>query len=1197
MFLRIVRTVFFTPIGVLILSSLILTAAIWYLGPLLTIADVRPFETVMERLVATSALAAGTIIAVLIILLNRRKKDADIAKAITTQATVTAAEDDIVAAELSEISGRMKDALGFLRKSRLGGRFGSRHLYQLPWYIIIGPPGAGKTTAIINSGLQFPLAERMGVNPIGGVGGTRNCDWWFTNEAVLLDTAGRYTTQDSDKKADGKAWTGFLDMLKKVRRRQPINGAMIAISLSDLSSQDAPTRREHAQAIRTRLHELRERLGVRFPVYVLFTKADLIAGFQEFFDNLGSEEREQVWGFTLPFTKGNQNVPAMEAFNTEFDTLLTQLNNHSLERMQSETDYQRRSLISGFPGQIASLRDVADAFLGDVFQISRFEQSQLLRGVYLTSGTQEGMPIDRLMMGMSRTFGIGRQAIGTGRGQGRSYFLTRLLNTVIFGEAGLVSADDAVEWRYRWATRGTIAAGILALGGVIVVLMNSYLGNVTLISDAQAQVTEFQDLSADIPGSPISDQNIPAVVPSLNILRDLPGNPAASDPEPPIELTFGLYQGNAIGSETAQTYRGALNNLLLPRLLFRLEEQMQANLNNSELLFEALKVYLMLGLQGAMDETQVKQWMQVDWDVAFPDQDQLRADLLGHLDELVNQPMREIALNGPLVEQVQGILAETPLAERVYRSIVNAPAARDLSQFRITDAGGPAVSRVLLRPSGTPLSVGVEGVYTHEGFHEYFLPEVLVVAARIQKESQILGSALEADASPQVLARISRDVLDLYENDYINRYDQLLADIDIIPVESIGQATDVINVLSGPTSPIRNILEAVSQETKLTRLPGNQALAETATASGTEFARDEIISSLDSRSAGILDAIESTLTADDGEEARDQPGQFVEDRFRALHELVDGFEGGPSQLDQIIAIMTDVYNELNRLSLGQNLGSAIASQGDNAAARLQAEIGRLPSPMQRWASQVAAASSGAAIGGARSELNAKWQAQVLPFCQQAIDGRYPFNRQSASDVALQDFGRLFGPSGLIDTFFNESLLSFVDTTTNPWRVKRVNGVDIGISNAVVAQFQKASEIRDSFFLGPGLPSVTFDITPVALDPNVEQIILEIEGQPVVYAHGPPQVAALTWPGQGSGRTRAAFSPTRSDIENSIARDGPWAWFRLLDTAEVRRTNVSDRNRVIFNVGGRIAVFQLRAGSALNPFTVSALDSFSCPNSL
>jgi type VI secretion system protein ImpL len=132
-----------------------------------------------------------------------------------------------------------------LKKTRLGGKTGrGQYLYQLPWYIIIGPPGSGKTTALINSGLRFPL----GAGKVRGVGGTRNCDWWFTDEAVLLDTAGRYTTQDSHEEVDRAAWRGFLDLLKKHRRRRPINGAFIAISLADLMQQ----REEEREARRWR---------------------------------------------------------------------------------------------------------------------------------------------------------------------------------------------------------------------------------------------------------------------------------------------------------------------------------------------------------------------------------------------------------------------------------------------------------------------------------------------------------------------------------------------------------------------------------------------------------------------------------------------------------------------------------------------------------------------------------------------------------------------------------------------------------------------------------------------------------------------------------------------------------------------------------------------------------------------------------
>ncbi|KAA1349606.1 type VI secretion system membrane subunit TssM, partial [Escherichia coli] len=133
------------------------------------------------------------------------------------------------------------------------------------------------------------------------IGGTRNCDWWFTNEAVLLDTAGRYTTQESEQVQDAGEWLEFINLLRKYRRRQPINGVIITISISDLLSQSAEASRQQAVNLRQRLSELHEQLGIRFPVYVMVTKADLLKGFRAWFADYDKAQRDQIWGFTLPW--------------------------------------------------------------------------------------------------------------------------------------------------------------------------------------------------------------------------------------------------------------------------------------------------------------------------------------------------------------------------------------------------------------------------------------------------------------------------------------------------------------------------------------------------------------------------------------------------------------------------------------------------------------------------------------------------------------------------------------------------------------------------------------------------------------------------------------------------------------------------------------------------------------------------------
>ncbi len=1172
--------ILFSGVSITLFLAVVFSVCLWFLGGFLGFGAARPFESVAGRLVGIAIFWVIALIVILILLLRDKKKDEAMAEDIVTSAEPALGDNEMVASELAEMRDKLKAALGKLRKSKAG----RRHLYELPWYVIIGPPGAGKTTAIVNSGLQFPLAEDMGKSAIGGVGGTRNCDWWFTDGAVLVDTAGRYTTQESDAEADNAAWLGFLSILKKHRPRQPVNGAIVAISLSDLSMQDEISQKSHAVAVRRRLHELREKLGVRFPVYVLFTKADLLAGFEQFFDDLGKEERGQVWGFTLPVDTNKTEAGAIQGFDAEFQLLLDRLNQQSVAKLQHETDPARRSLIAGFPQQVASVRQTARDFLTELFQENRYEQRQFLRGIYFTSGTQEGTPIDRLMLGMARTFGIGRQAIGAGQGSGRSYFLTRLFDQVIFRESGLVSADDKVERRYRWTRVAAIAAAVLVTVGLGGMWTRSYLGNRELIDDVQTRIAAYRTAAKAIPGSPVADTDLPGVVPALNILRDLPVNRVTGRESVPDGLGWGLYQGKILGSEGGQAYRAALNEHLLPRLLLRLQDQMQGSINEPDVLYEALKVYLMLGQAGPMNDALVKDWLTVDWQLSYPgaDREQLRADLVGHLDALLSQPMVEIPLNGDLVARVQGVLTQMPQAQRLYNGIVGSTAATSLPQWRLTDVGGPAVARAIVRSSGKQLNEGIPGIYTYKGFHDVFLPEALGVAERIKRDAWVLGpAAAEQIQSETALTALSRDVLGLYFDDYVSAYDGMLGDIDIIPLNSPSHAAEVTNVLSGPTSPIAKILTAVADETRLTEDRSSAAEA------GGEAGLDELQKAATRKVSPALQKILAASAAD-GSTPR-PPGAYVEDRFDWLQKFVAKEDGQQSQLDLMLATLREIYQELSNIATGVSTGNAAT------LIRFQGEAKELPGPMGRWATQIAQGSSGISADSTRAGINARWQGEVLPFCKEAITGKYPFDRRAQAEIGLADLGRLFGPGGLIDTFFNEALASHVDTRTRPWSLKSGAGAaDLGISPAVLKQMQNAAEIRDAFFPAGPQPSVQFQMTPFALDDQAQEVILEVDGQAVKFEQGRGgRPTAFKWPGD-VGFAGIQLKPPSQRSESVLSRNGPWAWFRLLDAAELRRTSASDRKQVIFNVGGRLAVYEMQSGSILNPFALPALNDFSCP---
>lgn len=190
---------------------------------------------------------------------------------------------------------------------------------------------------------------------------------------MLIDTAGRYTTQDTDTRAERASWLSFLDLLKANRPRQPINGVMVAISVEDLLTSSQEEIAAHAEAIRARLLELHEHLKIDFPVYAVFTKADLIAGFNEFFAALSEPQRRMVWGHTFQTVDKTRNM--IGDVPPEFDALIERLNERLSDRLQDEHNPTARARLFGLPSQMAALKPTIVDFLGRVFEPTRYQSS------------------------------------------------------------------------------------------------------------------------------------------------------------------------------------------------------------------------------------------------------------------------------------------------------------------------------------------------------------------------------------------------------------------------------------------------------------------------------------------------------------------------------------------------------------------------------------------------------------------------------------------------------------------------------------------------------------------------------------------------------------------------------------------------------------------------------------------------------
>nr|WP_284451346.1 type VI secretion system membrane subunit TssM [Pseudomonas protegens] len=1153
------------------LGLIALSLIIWFIGPLLE------FLVPEGRRWALIIVIFAVWIGYRVFRIIQARRHA--AKVLQSLAADTPPDPDSVATaeELAALRQRMDEALALLKKAKLGGDE-RRNLYELPWYVIIGPPGSGKTTALVNSGLHFPLAAQMGAGAVRGVGGTRNCDWWFTDQAVLLDTAGRYTTQDSHAAVDKAAWLGFLDLLKTQRSRRPIDGAFVAISLSDLLLSSEAERAAHAAAIRLRIQELYTQLGVRFPIYLMLTKLDLVPGFMEFFDSLSKEERAQVWGMTFALDDGKSGDSPLAQLPAELAALEQRLNERLVERLQQERDPARRDLIYGFPQQFAALKESLQGFLEGVFKPNAFEERVLLRGVYFTSGTQEGSPIDRLIGAMAQSMNLDRQHLARQTGTGRSYFIEKLFSAVAFAERGLVGVNPKVERRRKWIARGALAATVALVLVVSTLWIISYRANQAYIAQVDQRVGPVRQ---DVQSLSPAQRDVLAVLPLLNATRNLAGD------APGWAEGLGLYQGDMLEAEAASVYRKLLVAVFAPRLMTRIEEQLHSG-GNSDFLYEGLKAYLMLADSEHYDPDFIKAWITLDWDRTLardlpPEQ---RQALTGHLQALFEKHPPNARLDQRLIDDLRRQLQQLPVAQRVYDRVKRAKLPDGVPDFRLSEAGGRDAALVFTRKSGKPLSEPLSGLFTAKGYREGFLLASLNQAGTLAEEQWVLG---RDQADQQNVASLAADVRRLYFQDYLRQWDALLADIDFVPITSVAQAADVLRILSGPTSPLKKLLVAVAKETDLQQEERLLAAQGQKVEGGVDQLKQRLGSLLGQEQAGNPAAVASS----------EDP---VSAHFAELNSLVSKGEGEPAAIDGLLADMNALYVQVSAMvgASGDALLGEAKNQASAAAARVSLTAERQPPVVQGLVKSVVSSTTNTMMGGVRNQLNAAWVSEVVNVYRQSLSGRYPMSPGSSRDATLEDFGQFFGTGGVMDNYFRKYLQPYVNTSTTTWSWQPGAAQKLGISPGVLQTFQRASNIRDAFFRSSGgtQPAVRFELKPVAMDANISQFLLDLDGQQLSYDHGPSRPVAMQWPNPGSiGVVRLSIMPPSATGRSGITLDGPWAWFRLLEQSDLTATNSPDRFNLRLRVDGASISYELRASSAFNPFKSRVLSGFSLPERL
>src|SRR5262249_28875499 len=180
-------------------------------------------------------------------------------------------------------------------------------------------------------------------------------------------------------------------------------------------------------------------------------------------------------------------------------------------------------------------------------------------------------------------------------------------------------------------------------------LLWAHLSGERAIAASATALAKYEQTAHGLTLDPVADDDLARLVPLLDQARTLPRGNGEPSWLPPL-----LSQREKLGASAQTVYRHALQFALLPRLMWPPETQLRGNMNREDFLYEATRVYLMLGNAGPLDVPLVRAWMKLDWETAYPGLGYapLRDSLTQHLDALLAEPLPQMQLDGALLSQV-----------------------------------------------------------------------------------------------------------------------------------------------------------------------------------------------------------------------------------------------------------------------------------------------------------------------------------------------------------------------------------------------------------------------------------------------------------------------------------------------------------------------------------------------------------------
>lgn len=997
------------------------------------------------------------------------------------------------------------------------------YLYEKPWYLILGPVGSGKTSLLRAADIHFSqvLAQEH-----------QYCSSWISENAVFIDIQGKAV---SDQTLINQ-WREVYQCFRQVRRKLPINGIILTLNLSDIINSAKLQREALLHDYLTIIKQFSKSSKLTIPIYITITHLDHVNGFSSFFDGFSLEDREQSCGFMIPEKLNKDEFSSY--INKKYDHLIKVLNQNVIKRLQQVANRTKRATVNEFPLQLESIKDTIIEVL-KLLSINEAKPRHVVRGLFLTSCHQAGIPYDRLAKPFSQTFSMNFPAPINQEVHNRSFFISQLLSNTIpsdkkFSDAKYKANKHQTFYRYSGyagiAAATTLTFAILAKGFIAEVKTVNYAGNALLQYHHIQKLQQRQNLSAE---------KLASLIISLNTLamaeRKINDNHFTH---------FSMYpfsRSQSIRRELNITLRNGLKTQLLPELAAylakHLAKQSKADPRN---FYSALKAYLMLGYPEHMQASYFSKWLDSAWseDEAFKD---TRVHTLTEaIEQLFQNKLPPIDMDIDLVRDSRASLNQLPKSFVAYIALKNDDTHQDI-----------IIDDPIIRYKNNRISIPY--IYTKTGFLSLYDSGIRQIANNILQGDWVLGkqNLFQSTRSPE---SITQELQKLYVADYINWWNSFLANVNTPAFQTMADAAQFYDALSQKESSLDNLFRIIHENTA----------AGTTKSAGAYVFNQEIASQFYN-----LDAISS---------------RSFDNIKMAFKEMANNFNRMQSaaEPDQVAFAITKKY--------------FLNSDPNEPINTLIQQIKVLPYPASAWLTNIVNNTWIMIAVRSQNYINQKWISDVIPEYKANISNKYPLVSDAESDIELKDFSHFFNSRGTLNRYFETYIQPFVNMDSANWTAKNINGLKMNLPDNIMDQFIRGNLIRKMFFANNSSQlNVGFSLTPVTFQPIVKDMVIDINGNKVMNYQGSSKVSNFIWPGKDSTDNVEITIQNVSGDASTVKELGPWAWFRILDKSNIKTMGDTQHFELIFSLDGSATKYTLVAKDPINPFVPGVINQFNLPD--